>query len=143
MLAMIDDNQAPSSCTSDLPPPPPLHRPVPGTPGVGKSTTCEQLSEATGLQWLNVSEIAQQADCLDEFDPQYGCRILNEDKVRARGHGYMGQWDTGHGTRDDRARNDWTGTARVAGLCSCRNWSCICNQKCRMNGLILLTSVFV
>ena len=53
-----------------------------GTPGVGKSTTCEQLSEATGLRWLNVSEIAREADCLDEFDPQYGCRILNEDKVR-------------------------------------------------------------
>ncbi|KAF0299486.1 Adenylate kinase isoenzyme 6 [Amphibalanus amphitrite] len=54
---------------------------VTGTPGVGKSTTCEQLSEATGLRWLNVSEIARETDCLDEFDPQYGCPVLNEDKL--------------------------------------------------------------
>ncbi|XP_037083697.1 adenylate kinase isoenzyme 6-like [Pollicipes pollicipes] len=54
---------------------------VTGTPGVGKSTTCQQLADASGLNWLNVGDIAEQNDCLDEFDERYGCRILNEDKV--------------------------------------------------------------
>jgi len=55
---------------------------VTGTPGVGKSTTCEQLAAAAGLCWLNVGEIARQSDCLEEgVDQEYGCPVLIEDRL--------------------------------------------------------------
>lgn len=52
-----------------------------GTPGVGKSTVCRQLSEVTGLTWLEVSRIAKENDCLSEYDEVYKCPVLDEDKV--------------------------------------------------------------
>lgn len=54
---------------------------VTGTPGVGKSTLCEKLSEATGLKWLEVSKIAKENNCLEEYDPVYKCCTLDEDKL--------------------------------------------------------------
>jgi adenylate kinase len=52
-----------------------------GTPGVGKSTLCEQLAERTGLEWLQVGHIAKDCDCFEEFDEVYQCPVLDEDKV--------------------------------------------------------------
>lgn len=52
-----------------------------GTPGVGKSTLCKHLSEFTGLQWLEISKIANDYNCLEEYDEEYKCPILDEDKV--------------------------------------------------------------
>jgi len=52
-----------------------------GTPGVGKSTLCEQVAESTGLEWIQVGTFAKENDCLEEFDEQYQCPVLNEDKV--------------------------------------------------------------
>lgn len=54
---------------------------VTGTPGVGKSTLCQKLSETTGLQWLEISKIAKEHNCLEEFDPVYQCPVLDEDKL--------------------------------------------------------------
>lgn len=54
---------------------------VTGTPGVGKSTLCKKLSEVTGLQWLEISKIAVENNCLEEYDPVYQCPILDEDKL--------------------------------------------------------------
>lgn len=54
---------------------------ITGTPGVGKSTLCKQLSEITGLQWLEISKIANEFNCLEEFDEIYQCPVLNEDKL--------------------------------------------------------------
>jgi adenylate kinase len=52
-----------------------------GTPGVGKSTLCEQLAERTGLEWLEVGQIAKDCECFEEFDEVYQCPVLDEDKV--------------------------------------------------------------
>jgi len=52
-----------------------------GTPGVGKSLMSRMLSEKTGLKWLDVSKLATENACLDEFDEEYQCRVLNEEKV--------------------------------------------------------------
>ncbi|KAK5648535.1 hypothetical protein RI129_003427 [Pyrocoelia pectoralis] len=54
---------------------------VTGTPGVGKSTLCEKLSEATGLKWLEILKIAKENNCLEEYDPVYKCCTLDEDKL--------------------------------------------------------------
>ncbi|XP_059487700.1 adenylate kinase isoenzyme 6 [Neocloeon triangulifer] len=54
---------------------------VTGTPGVGKSTLCEQVAEITGLEWIQVGAFAKENDCLDEFDEEYKCPVLNEDKL--------------------------------------------------------------
>lgn len=53
-----------------------------GTPGVGKSTLAQQISEETGLEWLDVSQIAKENKCVEGYDPTYGCHVLNEEKVK-------------------------------------------------------------
>lgn len=52
-----------------------------GTPGVGKSTICEKLSSSTGLRWIEISRVAKENNCLEEYDPVYQCPVLDEDKV--------------------------------------------------------------
>lgn len=52
-----------------------------GTPGTGKSTMAQKLSEKTGLIWRDVSKLAIENECLEEYDEVYKCPILDEDKV--------------------------------------------------------------
>ncbi|XP_041975548.1 adenylate kinase isoenzyme 6 [Aricia agestis] len=52
-----------------------------GTPGVGKSTIAKQLAERTNFTWRDVSRLAEEHNCLDEYDSQYECPFLNEDKL--------------------------------------------------------------
>nr|AGM32925.1 TATA box binding protein (TBP)-associated factor [Coptotermes formosanus] len=54
---------------------------VTGTPGVGKSTLCEQLAEGTGLEWLEVGQIAKDCECFEEYDEVYQCPVLDEDMI--------------------------------------------------------------
>ncbi|GLH09738.1 Adenylate kinase isoenzyme 6 homolog [Gryllus bimaculatus] len=54
---------------------------VTGTPGVGKSTLCTQLQERTGMEWLEVSRIAKENNCLEEYDEVYKCPVLDEERV--------------------------------------------------------------
>lgn len=54
---------------------------ITGTPGVGKSTLCTKLSEVTGLQWLEISKLAKENNCLEEYDEIYKCPVLDEDKL--------------------------------------------------------------
>lgn len=54
---------------------------ITGTPGVGKSTLCQKLNEMTGLQWLEISKIAKDHNCLEEYDEVYKCPVLDEDKL--------------------------------------------------------------
>jgi len=39
------------------------------------------LSQKTGLEWLDVSKLAIENECLDEYDEEYQCSVLDEDKV--------------------------------------------------------------
>lgn len=41
---------------------------VTGTPGVGKSTLCRKLAEITGMRWLEISKVAKDNNCLEEYD---------------------------------------------------------------------------
>ncbi|XP_053612808.1 adenylate kinase isoenzyme 6 homolog [Plodia interpunctella] len=65
---------------------PSLPRTVPnilitGTPGVGKSTISQTLADRLQFNWREVSKIAEEYNCLDEYDPEYQCPFLNEDKL--------------------------------------------------------------
>lgn len=52
-----------------------------GTPGVGKSTICRLVAEKTKFSWREVSKLAEENNCLDEYDPEYQCPFLNEERV--------------------------------------------------------------
>ena len=41
----------------------------------------ELLAERTGLIWLDVSKLAIENKCLESYDQDYQCPILNEDQV--------------------------------------------------------------
>lgn len=48
---------------------------------MGKSTLAQQIAEETGLEWLDISQIAKDNKCLEGYDSTYGCHVLNEEKV--------------------------------------------------------------
>ncbi len=54
---------------------------VTGTPGTGKSTTCEQITEATGLHYLDIGSIVKSQELHSGWDDEYSCYIIDEDKV--------------------------------------------------------------
>lgn len=57
---------------------------VTGTPGVGKTTHCEMLAERTGLRHVSVNHIVKDKECHEGWDDEFGCWIVDEDKVRRR-----------------------------------------------------------
>ncbi|KAG8598464.1 hypothetical protein GDO81_002621 [Engystomops pustulosus] len=52
-----------------------------GTPGVGKTTLGKELAERTGLEYVNVGELAKTGNLFEGFDEEYECPILDEDRV--------------------------------------------------------------
>lgn len=54
---------------------------ISGTPGVGKSSLASVLAQKTGLVWLNVGQFAKDNNCLGDWDPEYECHEMDEDKV--------------------------------------------------------------
>jgi len=54
---------------------------VAGTPGVGKSTLCQQVAEKTGLNWVDVGQFAKENGCFESYDAEYACPVLDEDKL--------------------------------------------------------------
>jgi len=54
---------------------------VTGTPGTGKTVTASTLAERTGLNYINVGELAKEKHLYEGWDDQYECHVLDEDKV--------------------------------------------------------------
>ncbi|KAI9139444.1 AAA domain-containing protein [Paraphysoderma sedebokerense] len=54
---------------------------ITGTPGTGKTTTCELLSLATGLDHVNVGQLVKDQSLHDGFDDEFQAYIVDEDKV--------------------------------------------------------------
>lgn len=54
---------------------------VTGTPGVGKSLLSRMLSEKTDLTWIDISKLAIEKKCVEEYDEVYQCPILDEYKL--------------------------------------------------------------
>ncbi|KAH0541030.1 adenylate kinase isoenzyme 6 [Cotesia glomerata] len=64
---------------------------ITGTPGVGKSTLARRISERTSLVWRDVSKLAEENRCLEEYDPTYQCPFLNEDRLLDSMESMMGK----------------------------------------------------
>ena len=54
---------------------------VTGTPGVGKTSHAEALSELTGLKHLAINRFAEEQGCYDGRDEELQTWIVDEDKV--------------------------------------------------------------
>ncbi|KAJ8679274.1 hypothetical protein QAD02_015061 [Eretmocerus hayati] len=54
---------------------------ITGTPGVGKSKMSELLAERTGFTWLDVSKLAVENGCVESYDEDYRCSVINEDQL--------------------------------------------------------------
>lgn len=54
---------------------------VTGTPGTGKTTLCELVVEATGLQHINVSKLVKERGLHEGYNNEFDTYILDDDKV--------------------------------------------------------------
>lgn len=54
---------------------------ITGTPGVGKTTHCEQLAQSSGLKHLDINKIVKERNCSDGYDEELKSVIVDEDKV--------------------------------------------------------------
>lgn len=52
-----------------------------GTPGTGKSTLSSELSQLTGMEWINVGDLAKANNLYEEYDETLQCHVLDEDGV--------------------------------------------------------------
>jgi len=55
---------------------------VTGTPGTGKTTTCQQVIDAIGFTHVNVGEWVKQHELHSGWDEEHDCYIIDEDKAR-------------------------------------------------------------
>uniref|UniRef100_A0A182PT56 Adenylate kinase isoenzyme 6 homolog n=1 Tax=Anopheles epiroticus TaxID=199890 RepID=A0A182PT56_9DIPT len=54
---------------------------VTGTPGTGKSELCRQLADKLGFRWQNVSDIVTEHEFVEEYDEEFECPVLDEDRL--------------------------------------------------------------
>lgn len=57
---------------------------ITGTPGVGKTTHCEQLAQSLGMNHISVNQIVKDKSCHDGWDEEFQSWIVDEDKVCLR-----------------------------------------------------------
>ncbi len=57
---------------------------VTGTPGTGKTSLCEQIARETGFQHINVGVWVKDKGLHSGWDEEFGCHILDDDKVGRR-----------------------------------------------------------
>ena len=55
---------------------------ITGTPGVGKTSHCEQVAERTGLKHLSINQVVKDRECHEGWDDEYQSWIVDEDKAR-------------------------------------------------------------
>lgn len=54
---------------------------ITGTPGVGKTTHCEELARRSGLKHLSVNQVVKDRECHEGWDDEFQSWIVDEDKV--------------------------------------------------------------
>ena len=54
---------------------------ITGTPGTGKTTISKEVAEATGLNYINISELAKEHSFYCNYDTELQSWELDEDKV--------------------------------------------------------------
>lgn len=56
---------------------------ITGTPGVGKTTHCENLAERLGLRHLSINQVVKDKECHEGWSDEHQSWIVDEDKVSA------------------------------------------------------------
>ena len=56
---------------------------ITGTPGVGKTSHCELLAEATGLKNLSINQVVKERECHEGWDEEHKSWTVDEDKARS------------------------------------------------------------
>jgi len=56
---------------------------ITGTPGTGKTTLCEAVAGATGLEHVNVGDVVKREGCHEGVDEEFDSLILDEEKLLA------------------------------------------------------------
>ena len=54
---------------------------ITGTPGTGKTTTCQLLASVSGFNHINVGDLVREKDLHEGWDEEYQSYVLDEDKV--------------------------------------------------------------
>ena len=54
---------------------------ITGTPGTGKTTLASELSQKSGLSFINIGDLAKAEELYDGWDEKYDCHILDEDRI--------------------------------------------------------------
>ncbi|KAF2457319.1 AAA domain-containing protein [Lineolata rhizophorae] len=54
---------------------------VTGTPGVGKTSHCEEIARATGLEHVAINRIVREHECHEGWDDEMQSWIVDEDKL--------------------------------------------------------------
>uniref|UniRef100_A0A1I7T4A7 Adenylate kinase isoenzyme 6 homolog n=1 Tax=Caenorhabditis tropicalis TaxID=1561998 RepID=A0A1I7T4A7_9PELO len=54
---------------------------ITGSPGTGKSTLGQQVAEKLGFEFIEISKEVRENQLQGEFDEQYNCHVLDEDKL--------------------------------------------------------------
>ena len=57
---------------------------VTGTPGTGKTSTCEQVAQLTGFKHINVGDWVREKELHSGWDDEFKCFEIDEDKVCQR-----------------------------------------------------------
>ena len=58
---------------------------ITGTPGVGKTSHCDLLAQATGLKHLLINHLVKERGCHNGYDEEFQSWVVDEDKVRPCG----------------------------------------------------------
>lgn len=53
-----------------------------GTPGTGKTRLSKELAKKFSFVHLDISAVAKANNFVEEYDDEYECPMLDEDKVR-------------------------------------------------------------
>lgn len=54
---------------------------ITGTPGTGKSVLGTELSVRSGMNYINVGELAKENNFYEGWDEERQCHVLDEDRV--------------------------------------------------------------
>ena len=54
---------------------------ITGTPGTGKTVLGMELSKRTGMNYINVGELAKENNFYEGWDEERDCHVLAEDSV--------------------------------------------------------------
>ncbi|XP_066272094.1 adenylate kinase isoenzyme 6-like [Branchiostoma lanceolatum] len=54
---------------------------ITGTPGTGKSILGKELAVRTGLQYVNIGDLAKENNFFEDWDEERECHVLDEDRV--------------------------------------------------------------